>query len=99
MTEYAGNKKFLHPIEVILTAPANRPVLTAQSHKMLTEILADLTYLYGQEKGCEGLLELWKKVKLPQESDFVSSIITCFAETGYPAPCESSDLCRNASRE
>ena len=39
---------------------------------MLTEILADLTYLYGQEKGCEGLLELWKKVKLPQESDFVS---------------------------
>lgn len=38
----------------------------------MTDILADLSYSYGMEKGCEGLVDLWKKVKLPQEPDFVS---------------------------
>jgi hypothetical protein len=38
----------------------------------MTEILADLTYMYGGEKGCEGLIDLWKKVKLPQEPERVS---------------------------
>ena len=27
--------------------------------------------MFGSEKGCEGLQELWKRVKLPQESDMV----------------------------
>lgn len=73
-TEHAGSKKFLHPLEVILTAPASKPLVTAGTYKIMTEIVADLTFLYGQEKGCDGLLDLWKKVKLPQEPDNVSGI-------------------------
>jgi hypothetical protein len=30
--------------------------------------------MYGGEKGCEGLLDLWKRVKLPQEPEMVSQL-------------------------
>jgi hypothetical protein len=49
-------------------------VISSSTHRLLTEILADLTYMYGGEKGCEGLLDLWKRVKLPQEPEMVSPL-------------------------
>jgi hypothetical protein len=73
-TDHTGNKKFLSPLETILLAPANRAAVSPPTYRLLTEILADLTYMYGGEKGCEGLPDLWKKVKLPQEPERVSTI-------------------------
>ncbi|WVR04273.1 hypothetical protein IAU60_001273 [Kwoniella sp. DSM 27419] len=66
----ASNRKFFASIEPIFLAPSNKPLVSVQTHRLLTDILADLTFSYGMEKGCEGLMEMWKKVKLPQEPDF-----------------------------
>jgi hypothetical protein len=62
----------MSPLETILLAPSNRAVVSPPTYRLMTEILADLTYMYGGEKGCEGLMDLWKKVKLPQEPERVS---------------------------
>ncbi|WVQ68769.1 uncharacterized protein L199_006978 [Kwoniella botswanensis] len=67
--QHASSKKFLSALEPILLAPATKPLVSQPTYKLLTDILSDLTFSYGQEKGCEGLGELWKKVKLPQESE------------------------------
>jgi hypothetical protein len=42
---------------------------------MIADILADITYHFGGDKGSEGLGELWRKVKMPQEPDEVSRLI------------------------
>nr|XP_018265924.1 uncharacterized protein I303_02301 [Kwoniella dejecticola CBS 10117]OBR88082.1 hypothetical protein I303_02301 [Kwoniella dejecticola CBS 10117] len=67
--QHASSKKFLSSLEPILLAPATKPLVSQPTYRLMTDILSDLTFSYGQEKGCEGLGELWKKVKLPQESD------------------------------
>nr|XP_019047665.1 hypothetical protein I302_04281 [Kwoniella bestiolae CBS 10118]OCF26595.1 hypothetical protein I302_04281 [Kwoniella bestiolae CBS 10118] len=67
--QHASNKKFLSALEPILLAPATKPLVSQPTYKLLSDILSDLTFTYGQEEGCEGLGLLWKKVKLPQESD------------------------------
>jgi hypothetical protein len=71
MKDHAGSKKFVSPLEAILLAPVNKATVSTSTHRLLTEIVADLTYMYGGEKGCEGLPDLWKKVKLPQEPEVV----------------------------
>jgi hypothetical protein len=71
---HAANKKMTSCLEPILLAPPTKPLVSAPTHTAITDILADLTYNYGQEKGCESLVELWKKVKLPQESEQVRSL-------------------------
>ena len=71
-SDQAGSKKFMSPLETVLLAPPNKAVVSSATHRLLTEILADLTYMYGGEKGCEGLHDLWKKVKMPQEPEMVS---------------------------
>jgi hypothetical protein len=68
--DHAGSKKFMSPLEGVLLA--QKPVVSVPTYRLLMEILADLTYMYGGEKGCEGLLDLWKKVKSPQDSERVS---------------------------
>jgi hypothetical protein len=40
---------------------------------MIADILSDLTYHFGGDKGSEALGELWKKVKMPQEPETVSN--------------------------
>nr|XP_019008923.1 uncharacterized protein I206_06610 [Kwoniella pini CBS 10737]OCF47704.1 hypothetical protein I206_06610 [Kwoniella pini CBS 10737] len=67
--QHASSKKFLSSLEPILLAPASKPLVSQPTYKLITDILSDLTFSYGLEKGCEGLAELWKKVKLPQESE------------------------------
>ncbi|OCF40210.1 hypothetical protein I317_05967 [Kwoniella heveanensis CBS 569] len=66
----ASSRKFFSSMEPILLAPTQKPLVSAATHRLLSDILADLTFSYGMEKGCEGLVEMWKKVKLPQEADF-----------------------------
>lgn len=63
----------MSPLETILLASPSKPIVQPPTHRLLTEVLADLTFMYGNEKGCEGLADLWKKIKLPQESERVSS--------------------------
>ncbi|WRT65209.1 uncharacterized protein IL334_002152 [Kwoniella shivajii] len=65
----ASSKKFLSSLEPILLAPATKPLVSQSTYRLITDILSDLTFSYGQEKGCEGLVEFWKKIKLPQESE------------------------------
>jgi hypothetical protein len=60
----------MSPLEGVLLA--QKPVVSLPTYRLLMEILADLTYMYGGEKGCEGLLDLWKKVKSPQDPERVS---------------------------
>ncbi|WWC87356.1 uncharacterized protein L201_002245 [Kwoniella dendrophila CBS 6074] len=67
--QHASSKKLLATLEPILLASPSKPLVSQPTYKLLTDILSDLTFTYGQEKGCEGLGELWKKVKLPQESE------------------------------
>ncbi len=71
---HAASKKFLSSLEALLLAPPSKPLLSTPTHKFITDILADLTYMYGTEKGCEALVELWRKVKMPQEPDLVSPV-------------------------
>jgi hypothetical protein len=68
----ASNKKFIASLEPILLATPAKPLVSTPTYKVITDILADLTYNYGKEKGCEGLIELWRKIKLPQEPETVS---------------------------
>lgn len=62
----------MSPLETILLASPSKPIVQPPTHRLLTEVLADLTFMYGTEKGCEGLADLWKKIKLPQEPERVS---------------------------
>ncbi|WVQ97500.1 hypothetical protein IAU59_004614 [Kwoniella sp. CBS 9459] len=66
----ASSRKFFSSMEPILLASTQKPLVSANTHRLLTDILADLTFSYGMEKGCDGLVEMWKRVKLPQEPDF-----------------------------
>lgn len=59
-------------IEALLLAPPNKRIVTSSTHQAIASILGDVTYHFGGDKGSEALVELWKKVKLPQESDTVS---------------------------
>lgn len=67
---YGSNKKFFQSLEPILFAPSSRPIVSPSTHRLLTDVIADLTFSYGMEKGCEMLVDVWKKIKLPQESDY-----------------------------
>ncbi|OXG10852.1 hypothetical protein C361_06890 [Cryptococcus neoformans Tu259-1] len=67
---YGSNKKFFQSLEPILFAPSSKPIVSPSTHRLLTDVIADLTFSYGMEKGCEMLVDVWKKVKLPQESDY-----------------------------
>lgn len=58
-------------LEPLFLPQLSKPSLSVPTHRIMTDILADLTYMYGAEKGCEGLTELWKKIKMPQEPDQV----------------------------
>lgn len=69
MKDHAGSKKFVSPLEGVLLS--QKPVVALPTYRLLVEILADLTNMYGGEKGCEGLLDLWKKVKSPQDPERV----------------------------
>lgn len=51
--------------------------MSSSTHGLLKEVVADLTYMYGGDKNGEGLLDLWKKVKAPQEPERVSH--TCWS--------------------
>nr|ODN85986.1 hypothetical protein L203_04486 [Cryptococcus depauperatus CBS 7841] len=65
----ASNKKFFQTLEPILFASPAKPMVSPSVHRLLTDVIADLTYTYGTEKGCEMLLEAWRKIKLPQEPE------------------------------
>jgi hypothetical protein len=58
-------------LEPILLAPPQKALVNLNTHRTITDILADLTFNFGGEKGCEPLVDMWKKVKMPQEPDKV----------------------------
>lgn len=68
---HAMSKKFLSVLEPIILAPPTKPIVSPSTHDAITRVLADLTYTFGQDKGAEALGDLWRKVRLPQESDIV----------------------------
>ncbi|KAK8846581.1 hypothetical protein IAR55_005667 [Kwoniella newhampshirensis] len=65
-----ANKKMVTILEPILFTPTNKPLLSEYTHRLFTDIIADLVFSYGMEKGTEPLVELWKKVKSADEPDF-----------------------------
>ena len=87
---HATSKKFLSPIETILLAPPAKLLVSVSTLRMISDILADLTYNFAGEKGCEGLVELWKKVKMPQESDYVRFSRLFDRALAYPRTGRSS---------
>lgn len=68
---HATSKKFVAVLEPILLASPAKPVVSPATHRVIADILSDLTYNFGPDKGSEALVELWRKVKLPQEPDMV----------------------------
>lgn len=60
--------------------------MSPSTHRLLTDVIADLTFSYGMEKGCEMLVDVWKKIKLPQESDYVSYSPNQALQTGKLMP-------------
>lgn len=98
---YGSNKKFFQSLEPILFAPSSKPIVSPSTHRLLTDVIADLTFSYGMEKGCEMLVDVWKKVKLSQESDYVrhspnqtlqTSKLTFILQKGAPSLSRSSYL-------
>ncbi|KAK4683955.1 hypothetical protein P7C73_g6253, partial [Tremellales sp. Uapishka_1] len=67
--QHATNKKFMSVLEPLLLAPIQKQTISPATHRLLTDVLGGLTYQYGGDKGCEGLGEMWRRIKLPQESD------------------------------
>lgn len=55
-------------VEPIVTNQLDPPPSTA-TLRWAVDVLAGLTYAYHNERGCEGLQELWKKIKLPEDMD------------------------------
>lgn len=53
-------------------ASPQKALVNANTHRTIVDILADLAFNFGGEKGCEPLLDLWRKVKMQQEPDNVS---------------------------
>ena len=86
----ATSKKFVAALEPILLAPPGKALVSAQTHRMITDIAADVTYNFGGEKGSESLVELWRKVKLPQGSEHVSRAIPSKLTTGRASSCRIS---------
>lgn len=98
---YGSNKKFFQSLEPILFAPSSKPIVSPSTQRLLTDVIADLTFSYGMEKGCEMLVDVWKKVKLSQESDYVrhspnqtlqTSKLTFILQKGAPSLSRSSYL-------
>lgn len=98
---YGSNKKFFQSLEPILFAPSSKPTVSPSTYRLLTDVIADLTFSYGMEKGCEMLVDVWKKVKLSQESDYVrhspnqtlqTSKLTFILQKGAPSLSRSSYL-------
>ncbi|WVQ83898.1 hypothetical protein IAT38_006042 [Cryptococcus sp. DSM 104549] len=71
---YASNKKFFQSLEPILFAPPAKQIVSPSTRKLLVDVIADLTFQYGNERGCESLGEMWKKVKVQGEPDFGSPL-------------------------
>lgn len=59
-------------IEPILKQEAKPPVSQA-TYKTTFEILSFVTFDFHANRGCEGLLDLWNKVKRPGDPEFVST--------------------------
>jgi len=74
-TGHATGRKFIAVVEALLLAPSNKRLVTSSTHQAIAGILGDITYHFGGDKGSEALVELWKKVKLPQEADTVSHCV------------------------
>lgn len=68
----ATSKKFLANVEPILLAPPTKPLVNQNTYRIIADIVGDLTFHYSHERGCEGLVELWKKIKLRSDDDGVS---------------------------
>lgn len=74
-------------LEPILLASPVKPVVSPATHRIIADILSDLTYNFGSDKGSEALVELWRKVKLPQEPDLVCG-------PGRTSTCDDELTCR-----
>lgn len=47
-----------------------KPPASMSTLKACRDILSDLTFNFSAEKGCEGLYEVWKRVKAPNDPEF-----------------------------
>ncbi|KAL1408179.1 hypothetical protein Q8F55_004984 [Vanrija albida] len=65
---YATNRKFLSVIESILLHHAKLPP-SKKTYDTIMDIVSGLTNQFGRERGCEGLVDLWHKVKPPHEPE------------------------------
>lgn len=81
---HAASKKFMASLEPIILASSQKPLVNPNTHRTIVDILADLAYHFGNEKGCEPLVDMWKKVKMPQEPDNVSWLVQIFS-SGFVA--------------
>ncbi|KAL7423319.1 hypothetical protein Q5752_002620 [Cryptotrichosporon argae] len=66
--QHASSKKFLSVLEPLLVGPT-RQQASPPTRRMLIDIIGHLAYHFGADKGCEALVETWRKVKMPQDPD------------------------------
>lgn len=72
---YATSRKMLQTIEPILKQEAKPPV-SQSTYKTTMEIVSGVTYTYHANRSCEGLLDLWNKVRRPGDPEFVSWLLS-----------------------
>lgn len=68
---HATSRKMLQTIEPILKQEA-KPAVSQSTYRTTMEIVSGVTYTYHANRSCEGLLDLWNKVKRPEDPEFVS---------------------------
>lgn len=51
-----------------------KPPVSNNTYKTTYDVLSDLTFRFGKDRGCEGLHELWVKVKSPADPDYGNAL-------------------------
>ena len=72
----ATSKKLLSNFELMIFAPPTRPLVNNYTHKIMVDVLGDLTYNFSHEKGCEALAETWRKTGPSAAEEGVSFMIS-----------------------
>lgn len=69
--QHATSKKLRDTVEP-LCLQQTKPPISPQTYKTLMIFLSGLVHDFHTDPKCEGLLELWRRVKRPEDPDFVS---------------------------
>lgn len=73
MTEHATSKKLRETVEP-LCLQQTKPPISPQTYKTLMIFLSGMIYSFHTDPKCDGLLDLWRKIKRPEDPEFGSPL-------------------------